>query len=127
MPAGSQERSPLIRGGTTCPVLARFMCITELCMCYMNPHCATTCVKCYVCEVSPLYGALPALPHCCPSLGLLLSTCWYVSPPGLYRNACASSVNALQSPIAVVGYPVGGDSLSITKGIVSRVTLVCGG
>lgn len=29
----------------------------------------------------------------------------------------------LQSPIAVAGYPVGGDSLSITKGIVSRVTL----
>ncbi|GAX78449.1 hypothetical protein CEUSTIGMA_g5889.t1 [Chlamydomonas eustigma] len=33
-------------------------------------------------------------------------------------------VPELQSPIAVVGYPVGGDSLSITKGIVSRVTLV---
>ena len=30
----------------------------------------------------------------------------------------------MQSPIAVAGYPVGGDSLSITKGIVSRLTLV---
>lgn len=32
-------------------------------------------------------------------------------------------VPELQSPIAVVGYPVGGDNISITKGIVSRVTL----
>ncbi len=45
------------------------------------------------------------------------------------KNLLASShqfvdVPELQSPIAVVGYPVGGDSLSITKGIVSRVTLV---
>jgi hypothetical protein len=30
----------------------------------------------------------------------------------------------LQSPIAVAGYPFGGDSLSITKGIVSRVAMV---
>ena len=30
----------------------------------------------------------------------------------------------LQSPVCVAGYPVGGDSLSITKGIVSRVTMV---
>eukprot|EP00878_Enallax_costatus_P010858 GHUV01011338.1.p1 GENE.GHUV01011338.1~~GHUV01011338.1.p1 ORF type:complete len:433 (+),score=89.77 GHUV01011338.1:1260-2558(+) len=33
-------------------------------------------------------------------------------------------VPELQSPIAVAGYPVGGDSLSITKGIVSRVSMV---
>lgn len=33
------------------------------------------------------------------------------------------SVPELQSPISVCGYPVGGDSLCITKGIVSRVTL----
>ncbi|MEW5310963.1 MAG: hypothetical protein WDW38_002714 [Sanguina aurantia] len=33
-------------------------------------------------------------------------------------------VPELQSPIAVAGYPVGGDSLSITKGIVSRLTQV---
>lgn len=31
---------------------------------------------------------------------------------------------AAKSPIAVAGYPVGGDSLSITKGIVSRVSMV---
>lgn len=30
----------------------------------------------------------------------------------------------MQSPISVAGYPVGGDSLSITKGIVSRVSMV---
>eukprot|EP00386_Alphamonas_edax_P006293 GDKI01020425.1.p1 GENE.GDKI01020425.1~~GDKI01020425.1.p1 ORF type:complete len:548 (+),score=159.47 GDKI01020425.1:159-1802(+) len=35
-----------------------------------------------------------------------------------------SEVPELQSPISVAGYPVGGDSLSITKGIVSRLTLV---
>lgn len=29
----------------------------------------------------------------------------------------------LQSPIAAAGYPVGGDSLSITKGIVSRIVI----
>ena len=34
------------------------------------------------------------------------------------------AVSRAQSPIAVAGYPVGGDSLSITKGIVSRLTLV---
>jgi len=33
-------------------------------------------------------------------------------------------VPELQSPVAVAGYPVGGDSLSITKGIVSRITMV---
>ncbi|WIA37202.1 hypothetical protein OEZ86_014154 [Tetradesmus obliquus] len=33
-------------------------------------------------------------------------------------------VPELQSPISVAGYPVGGDSLSITKGIVSRVSMV---
>lgn len=33
----------------------------------------------------------------------------------------------LQSPIAVAGYPLGGDSLSITKGIVSRVAMVSAG
>lgn len=30
----------------------------------------------------------------------------------------------LQASIAVAGYPVGGDSLSVTKGIVSRLALV---
>lgn len=33
----------------------------------------------------------------------------------------------MQSPIAVAGYPFGGDSLSITKGIVSRVAMVSRG
>eukprot|EP00882_Tetradesmus_deserticola_P004857 GHRQ01005118.1.p1 GENE.GHRQ01005118.1~~GHRQ01005118.1.p1 ORF type:complete len:436 (+),score=140.35 GHRQ01005118.1:147-1454(+) len=33
-------------------------------------------------------------------------------------------VPELQGPISVAGYPVGGDSLSITKGIVSRVSMV---
>ncbi|GFH05869.1 PDZ_3 domain-containing protein, partial [Haematococcus lacustris] len=33
-------------------------------------------------------------------------------------------VPELQASIAVAGYPVGGDSLSVTKGIVSRLTLV---
>ncbi|KAG2425827.1 hypothetical protein HXX76_013452 [Chlamydomonas incerta] len=33
-------------------------------------------------------------------------------------------VPELQSPIAVAGYPVGGDNISVTKGIVSRIALV---
>lgn len=33
-------------------------------------------------------------------------------------------VIALQDSILVAGYPLGGDSLSITKGIVSRVSLM---
>jgi hypothetical protein len=37
---------------------------------------------------------------------------------------CAVLCCLLQSPIAVAGYPFGGDSLSITKGIVSRVAMV---
>jgi hypothetical protein len=36
----------------------------------------------------------------------------------------AAPLAAVKSPIAVAGYPVGGDSLSITKGIVSRVSMV---
>lgn len=49
------------------------------------------------------------------------------------RAACAltrccpcpgTHVHTPQSPISVAGYPVGGDSLSITKGIVSRVSMV---
>jgi hypothetical protein len=30
-------------------------------------------------------------------------------------------VPALQQPVLVVGYPVGGDNVSVTKGVVSRV------
>lgn len=35
---------------------------------------------------------------------------------------CQDSLIALQDSILVAGYPLGGDSLSITKGIVSRVS-----
>lgn len=37
----------------------------------------------------------------------------------------AIKVMKLQDSILVAGYPLGGDSLSITKGIVSRVRLPC--
>mmetsp|Transcript_37567 Transcript_37567/g.83659 ORF Transcript_37567/g.83659 Transcript_37567/m.83659 type:complete len:631 (-) Transcript_37567:577-2469(-) len=51
-----------------------------------------------------------------------------VPDPGFWdpelRAVEFEEVPELQSPIAVVGYPVGGDSLSITKGIVSRLALV---
>jgi hypothetical protein len=34
-------------------------------------------------------------------------------------------VPELQQQITIAGYPIGGDSLSITQGIVSRVTMSC--
>jgi hypothetical protein len=40
------------------------------------------------------------------------------------RALCCNVRPGTQSPVAVAGYPVGGDSLSITKGIVSRVCMV---
>ncbi|KIY97425.1 hypothetical protein MNEG_10537, partial [Monoraphidium neglectum] len=42
---------------------------------------------------------------------------------GLRALTFVSETPELQSPVLVAGYPVGGDSLSITKGIVSRVCM----
>ena len=41
---------------------------------------------------------------------------------GVFRPASANG-SLLQDSILVAGYPMGGDSLSITKGIVSRVVM----
>ncbi|KAF5843609.1 trypsin-like cysteine/serine peptidase domain-containing protein [Dunaliella salina] len=46
------------------------------------------------------------------------------SGPGPLKPLNFVDVPELQVPIAVAGYPVGGDSLSVTKGIVSRLALV---
>jgi len=50
-----------------------------------------------------------------------------VRDPGFWEGLRALTfvdVPELQASIAVAGYPVGGDSLSVTKGIVSRLALV---
>eukprot|EP00200_Dunaliella_tertiolecta_P008793 CAMPEP_0202381808 /NCGR_PEP_ID=MMETSP1127-20130417/38897_1 /ASSEMBLY_ACC=CAM_ASM_000462 /TAXON_ID=3047 /ORGANISM="Dunaliella tertiolecta, Strain CCMP1320" /LENGTH=681 /DNA_ID=CAMNT_0048980879 /DNA_START=32 /DNA_END=2077 /DNA_ORIENTATION=+ len=57
-------------------------------------------------------------------LGPSGSTNGATSGPGPLKPLNFVDVPELQVPIAVAGYPVGGDSLSVTKGIVSRLALV---
>ncbi|EFJ52700.1 trypsin family [Volvox carteri f. nagariensis] len=52
------------------------------------------------------------------------ATAVYVRRPGAAKKFKAEVVCEGKSPIAVAGYPVGGDNISVTKGIVSRIALV---
>lgn len=47
---------------------------------------------------------------------------------GLVQSACCALPSSFfsQDSVVVVGYPVGGDSISVTKGVVSRVDMRCG-
>ena len=66
----------------------------------------------------------PARVLCCaPAVDLALLT---VDDEEFWHNLCPlqlAAVPHLQDSVVVVGYPVGGDSICVTKGVVSRVDL----
>ena len=78
----------------------------------------------------PSLPSPPSAPSWCHGLPHIASSLYWPHlpplPSALAPECCALPCCAVlcQSPISVVGYPVGGDSLSITKGIVSRLSLV---
>ena len=76
--------------------------------------------------VQPLsFGPLPRLQVCCPRAAVLM----HIHIPAVHDHRCTVAYGAaykswcdlMQDAVAVVGYPIGGDTISVTSGVVSRI------